>query len=236
METTHPTSRLTEREKEALRLWLDHRTAKEIALDLGISHHAVEKRLKMARTKLGAASSLEAARMLADAEGPAAGCGQAVADPPDLRSAPGPRKSWQHRTALAGGIAMFVASIVVIAVWSSAPATGPLEIELEPGSERVFALLDEDGSGFLEGAESPFVTGVLGEPDSQPDRQEAGERELVPGDDPDAERIAAFYREADTDGDGRVSRREFDLWHEASLAEMGIEVRRVLKIERKPES
>ena len=61
-------SRLTEREKLCLRQWLQHKSAKEIAADLGISHHAVEKRLKMARTKLGATSSLEAARMLGEAE------------------------------------------------------------------------------------------------------------------------------------------------------------------------
>jgi DNA-binding CsgD family transcriptional regulator len=67
-------SRLTEREKVCLRQWLQHKSAKEIAVDLGISHHAVEKRLKMARTKLGATSSLQAARMLGEAEG----YGQAV--------------------------------------------------------------------------------------------------------------------------------------------------------------
>jgi DNA-binding CsgD family transcriptional regulator len=38
-------SRLTEREKVCLRQWLQHKSAKEIAADLGISHHAVEKRL-----------------------------------------------------------------------------------------------------------------------------------------------------------------------------------------------
>jgi DNA-binding CsgD family transcriptional regulator len=69
MEERNPTDRLTEREKECLRLWLEHKTAKEIALDLGISHFAVEKRLKMARTKLDVTTSLEAARMLADQEG-----------------------------------------------------------------------------------------------------------------------------------------------------------------------
>lgn len=73
-------SNLTEREKECLRAWLDHKTAKEIALDLGISHHAVEKRLKMARIKLDVASSIDAARLLGEAEG----YGQTVAQPADL--------------------------------------------------------------------------------------------------------------------------------------------------------
>ena len=75
-------SRLTEREKVCLRQWLQHKSAKEIAADLGISHHAVEKRLKMARIKLSATSSLEAARMLRAAER----YGQAVSQSPDLAS------------------------------------------------------------------------------------------------------------------------------------------------------
>lgn len=58
------------------------KSAKEIAVDLGISHHAVEKRLKMARTKLGATSSLEAARMLGEAER----YGQAVPQSPGMRA------------------------------------------------------------------------------------------------------------------------------------------------------
>lgn len=57
MDDRNSLSRLTEREKVCLRQWLQHKSAKEIAADLGISHHAVEKRLKMARMKLGATSS-----------------------------------------------------------------------------------------------------------------------------------------------------------------------------------
>ena len=69
MDGTDAINRLTAREKEALRAWLEHKTAKQIALELGISHHAVEKRLKMARTKLGVTSSMEAARLLVDEKG-----------------------------------------------------------------------------------------------------------------------------------------------------------------------
>ncbi|RZL28172.1 MAG: hypothetical protein EOP64_05315 [Sphingomonas sp.] len=47
---------------------LDHQTAKEMALDLGVSPHAVEKRLKMARAKLGLSSSLDAAKLVAAAD------------------------------------------------------------------------------------------------------------------------------------------------------------------------
>ncbi len=67
--TTAAPARLTDNEKECLRRRLLPQTAKEMALDLGISPHAVEKRLKMARAKLGVSSSLEAARLLAGAEG-----------------------------------------------------------------------------------------------------------------------------------------------------------------------
>jgi len=61
-------ARLTANEKDCLRRRLLPQTAKEMATDLGISPHAVEKRLKMARAKLGVSSSLAAARLLARAE------------------------------------------------------------------------------------------------------------------------------------------------------------------------
>jgi hypothetical protein len=92
---------------------LDHQTAKEMALDLGISPFAVEKRLKMARAKLGASSSLDAARLLAAAEG----YGRSGPEPPDLSNGdslghkrlPGP-------LVLAGGISMSLAAIALIAL------------------------------------------------------------------------------------------------------------------------
>jgi DNA-binding CsgD family transcriptional regulator len=64
-ENTRPAVlRLTGAERECLRRCLSHQTAKQMALDLGISPHAVEKRLKMARAKLGLSSSLEAAKVV----------------------------------------------------------------------------------------------------------------------------------------------------------------------------
>jgi DNA-binding CsgD family transcriptional regulator len=56
--------RLTLAERECLKRCLDHQSAKQMAIDLGISVHAVEKRLKMARAKLGLSSSLEAAKLV----------------------------------------------------------------------------------------------------------------------------------------------------------------------------
>lgn len=60
--------RLTMAERECLKRCLSHQTAKQMALDLGISPHAVEKRLKMARAKLGLSSSLEAAKLVESLE------------------------------------------------------------------------------------------------------------------------------------------------------------------------
>lgn len=73
-------ARLTDNEKACLRRRLLSQTAKEMALELGVSPHAVEKRLKMARAKLGVSSSLHAARLLAQLEG----YQQEGPTPPDL--------------------------------------------------------------------------------------------------------------------------------------------------------
>ncbi|MEA3010012.1 MAG: hypothetical protein QOJ91_1704 [Sphingomonadales bacterium] len=110
MDQRNSLSRLTEREKVCLRQWLNHKSAKEIAADLGISHHAVEKRLKMARTKLDATSSLEAARMLGEAEG----YGQAVAQPPDLGSVAPPLHSGFTRSTVLGVAIMILVGAIVL--------------------------------------------------------------------------------------------------------------------------
>ena len=61
-------ARLTEAQRVALRLFMERKTAKQIALELGITPKAVELRLKGARDALGVATSAEAARLLAAAE------------------------------------------------------------------------------------------------------------------------------------------------------------------------
>lgn len=58
-------SLLTERQQQCLQGFLERKTAKVIGRELGISHHAVEQHLKAARRKLGAESTLEAARAFA---------------------------------------------------------------------------------------------------------------------------------------------------------------------------
>jgi DNA-binding CsgD family transcriptional regulator len=112
MDDRNSVSRLTEREKVCLRQWLQHKSAKEIAADLGISHHAVEKRLKMARIKLGATSSLDAARMLVEAEG----YGPAVPQSPDLVSDARPLHSAFTRVAVVGAAIMIFVGAILLAL------------------------------------------------------------------------------------------------------------------------
>lgn len=66
----HPgLSRLSERERDVLRLLARGYDAKAVADQLSLSPYAVNERLRQARRKLGVTSSREAARMLMSAEG-----------------------------------------------------------------------------------------------------------------------------------------------------------------------
>lgn len=114
-------ARLTDNEKECLRRRLQQQTAKEMALELGVSPHAVEKRLKMARTKLGLSSSLEVARLLAATEeyqltGPqAAGL---------LAASPASEKRFD-RTLILGGLIMILVTAAVVALVTQSPGNAP---------------------------------------------------------------------------------------------------------------
>jgi DNA-binding CsgD family transcriptional regulator len=120
MQTDKRIATLTDREKICLRLWLQHKTAKQIAADLQITHHAVEKRLKIARIKLGTTSSLDAALLLRDAEQ----SDQTVAYPPDLHAPPSVSQSLSNRKLMIGGIAMtlLAAAVLALAMQPSADA------------------------------------------------------------------------------------------------------------------
>ena len=156
-------SRLTEREKVCLRQWLQHKSAKEIAADLGISHHAVEKRLKMARTKLGATSSLEAARMLGEAEG----YGQAVAQSPDLVSDALPRHSALTRLAVLGVVIMILVGAIVLGLLlqPAAFSQAPNNQRVGTPEEQVFA----PGSVQIAGTEAALRSLVAGLASGSPD-------------------------------------------------------------------
>ena len=163
MNDREPLARLTEREKVCLRQWLQHKSAKEIAADLGISHHAVEKRLKMARTKLGATSSLEAARMLGEAEG----YGPAVTHSPDLAFDALPSHSGFTRSTVLGVAIMILVGAIVLALllqpatFSQAANNQPVA----PSGEWVAAPGSVPTTG-TEGALRSLVAGLAsGSPD-----------------------------------------------------------------------
>jgi DNA-binding CsgD family transcriptional regulator len=163
MDDREPLSRLTEREKVCLRQWLQHKSAKEIAADLGISHHAVEKRLKMARTKLGATSSLKAARMLGEAEG----YGQAVPQSPDLVSDALPLHSAFTRLAVLGVTVMILVGAIVVGLLLQ-PAAFSQAANNQPGgppAERVFT----PGSVPTAGTETALRRLVAGLASGSPD-------------------------------------------------------------------
>ncbi|MEN7538203.1 LuxR C-terminal-related transcriptional regulator [Aurantiacibacter flavus] len=231
--------RLTEREKEPLRLWLQHKTAKEIAVELGVSHHAVEKRLKMARIKLGASSSLEAARILGEAEG----YDQTVTQPPDLPPQAFSPQRMLHHPVVIGAITM---SLVAAAVFTLAmQGTGTVsevphqDVPYQPAKRMVdagpaeivsitqttFDRLDADGSGFLEGTEAPSA--AFQGPNHVDRRNETGERvpvQLIPSTNDEVR--MRFYQEADRDGDGRVTYAEYYQWAAPDFAQTSIRIER----------
>ena len=171
-------SRLTEREKVCLRKWLQHKSAKEIAADLGISHHAVEKRLKMARTKLGASSSLEAARVLGEAEG----YGQAVPQSPDLVFDALPLHPASTQLAILGVAIMILVGAIVLGLLPQ-PAVSSQAAKDQPGGpagEQVFA----PGSVPTAGTEAALRRLVAGLASGSPDYDKLSPQfaEVVRGD------------------------------------------------------
>jgi len=228
--------RLTENERECLRRRLLPQTAKEMALDLGVSPHAVEKRLKMARTKLGLSSSLQAARLLVQAEGQTL-----VPHAPDLAADAAPRQSdrmaGERRRWWIGGIAMSIIIAAALALTlhgpralQSAPEpaaqdaaalahkgkryTGPwvpaTPAQAEAFLGQSFDILDRDRSGYLEAGELP-VTAARFKVGDQPFKS-------VP-----AEAAKSMYlARNDRDGDGKISRAEYIADGRARVAVTGI--------------
>jgi DNA-binding CsgD family transcriptional regulator len=235
-------ARLTEREKDCLRRRLLHQTAKEMALELGVSPHAVEKRLKTARAKLGVGSSLEAARSLAALEEYQRMGSQAS----DLAAAAPAAHKRPTKAIVLGGIAMSLSAAILIFVAAQAsssgevaasPAANPAPIaETYPPSDFVkatpaeilvivqttFHTFDKDHSGFLEGDESPMVEPAGGSPVYRLDKDgkpvptgQVVHRTL-------AELRKIFYTQADSNRDGKVSFEEYRRWDSPSLARQGI--------------
>lgn len=216
--------RLTAREKECLRRCLLPQTAKEMATELGVSPHAVEKRLKMARAKLGVPSSLAAARLLAQAEGYQELVPQNSDLLPDLDTVDGEpattrRKLFSSRH-IVGGMGMVITvllgALVLQATRSSADSQEatmwqddrPVATRKVGWDEAValdkeaFGFLDRDGSGYLDPQEASALEPRDGHRDkSLPPAPAAGQR------DPAAE--AKWMAKLDSDRDGKVTESEY---------------------------
>lgn len=216
-------ARLTAKERECLAQWLTHATAKEIAIDLGISHHAVEKRLKSARQKLGVSTTLDAARLLALVEGYGRTASQSsevvacpgidqgpIAEPVQAMPAPG---ASQHLV-YAGVIIMSLSLLVAFAVGfggveSGAVGGNPAALphvtmvdkrtakagDLEAAFAKVFTSFDKDGSGYLDAPEQANAK-------LRTMRQQSGGAAQSA---PQSVAMAQW----DSNGDARVSRDEF---------------------------
>lgn len=219
-------ARLTENEKACLRRRLRPQTAKEMALELGVSPHAIEKRLKMARAKLGVSSSLEAARLLELAEAEYQRPGP---EPSDLEASPAtfhPAPDAGAQPSLAGRsrrtfsiLGVIVISILLagglalgaIGALQDAPA-GP-----QPGEQRPRSLADilastgRNGLGWIGGtAEQRHASAVGLFEDLDRDRSGFIERDEEPAmartaDDPPHDWLAHH----DPNKDDRVSLSEF---------------------------
>jgi DNA-binding CsgD family transcriptional regulator len=222
-------ARLTANEKECLRRRLHQQTAKEMALELGVSPHAVEKRLKMARTKLGLSSSLEAARLLVASEGYHQTGPQAA----DLPSAPPASDKGLQRPLIFGGLVMTLvaAAIVAIAAQSSGSVaevgTTPDNFRMLPASEFVdgtpeelrafaednFRTMDQDGSGFIEREEAPSVAirqiDAVWDGDGPPPREWFEQHESRPVPIEPVMARAAYIAKGDSNADGKLSFDEY---------------------------
>ncbi|MDF7777025.1 EF-hand domain-containing protein [Sphingomonas sp. AOB5] len=201
-------ARLTANEKECLRRRLLPQTAKEMAIELGVSPHAVEKRLKMARAKLGVGSSLQAARLLVASEDQ-----MLVPHRPDLAPDdatgnaplhPGGSRRWLIPGAITMSI-IVAASLALTLAGTPAPQDAPKQTVTErvpatPATATAFLgssfdTMDKNKSGYLEPEEMPRMSVSSGS---------------VPKTALDPKRAQAlFTARNDVNGDGKVSRAEF---------------------------
>jgi DNA-binding CsgD family transcriptional regulator len=182
-------ARLTDNEKVCLRRRLQQQTAKEMAIELGVSPHAVEKRLKMARAKLGLSSSLEAARLLMASEK----YQQKGPQTTDLPSASPESEKRFDRSQILGGLVMILvaAAIIALAVQSSG----------DPADSGV--------------APNPGPSGVVAMPSAPAAEAKPGDVRILPASDfvdGTPEEIRAFaeetFRGMDKDGSGFIEREE----------------------------
>lgn len=117
MDISRGIERLTERQKEILRLLSRGHDVKSAAAELGISVYTVNDHLSEARKHLGASNSRTAARMYAEFEGaPPKNKGPqifGISNPSDDRATFASSDAWKRWT-LAGGLTMILFSTALI--------------------------------------------------------------------------------------------------------------------------
>lgn len=91
---------LTEGQKACLRLFYARYDAKEIGRKLDIAPATVHQRLTAARKKLGVTKSMEAARLLIQAEGAPSVYDRTLYDGSDIAAVPEPLPNWVQRLPL----------------------------------------------------------------------------------------------------------------------------------------
>ncbi|MEL6738801.1 MAG: hypothetical protein AAFO28_07725, partial [Pseudomonadota bacterium] len=104
------------------------------------------------------------------------------------------------------------------------PAPEPQDSRLSAMTRRTFDGLDENGSGFLENPESPFLKTLMLEKGRVVDQDLALVLTEEINGTPDPQKSAQFYAEADRDGDGRVSYAEYHTWSVPRIAELGMDL------------
>ncbi len=170
--------RLTTAERECLKRCLSHQTAKQMALDLGISPHAVEKRLKMARAKLGLSSSLEAAKLVELLErsgrlGPHSSDlppGDARPDEDGSVAAPRNETEWitRHRVYVVSG-AMLMSVFAAVALIIGVQSSGAVEGQTNPSARVTSAPPAAPSSVPTAGTEAALRSLVAGLASGSPD-------------------------------------------------------------------
>jgi len=167
--------RLTKAERECLKRCLGHQTAKQMALELGISPHAVEKRLKMARAKLGLSSSLEAAKLVEALErsgrlGPHSSdlpSGNARADEDGSVAAPRSEIAWirGHQVHVVSG-AMLLSVLAAVVLIIGLQSSGAVEGQTNPSAGVTSAPPAAEPTPGTESALRRLVAGLAsGSPD-----------------------------------------------------------------------
>jgi DNA-binding CsgD family transcriptional regulator len=132
-------SRLTEREREVLRLLLRGHDIKSIARELSISTTAANERLRAARQKLGVSSSREAARILAAEENHDSSVDRQFGVPRYARSPQHPRTVFIWiGVIMAVAISTTIGLMAVLGSHASA-AGAPMVVRTNPSANAVIA-------------------------------------------------------------------------------------------------